>query len=155
METVSQRRLYRLAKRLSIGRLLRYLALWARYAWRRGQSALFIRLSRRPVTDRAAQAAVLAHADLATAKRMAVASWFPRDLANVRLHQALLASVAEARPDLDVTPEILDCISRLKTRTICQRASMQWSNRAKPRKPSIRLSTSSCSGVLPQPRSSP
>jgi hypothetical protein len=31
-------RLYRLAKRLSIGRVLRYLDLWARYLWRRSLS---------------------------------------------------------------------------------------------------------------------
>jgi hypothetical protein len=33
--------LYRLAKRLSLGRLMRYFALWARYLLRRSQSALF------------------------------------------------------------------------------------------------------------------
>jgi hypothetical protein len=45
---------------------------------------------------------------------MAVASWFPLDLANARLHRALLASIAAARADLGVTPEILDCIESLK-----------------------------------------
>jgi hypothetical protein len=43
METVSQSRLYRLAKRLSVGRFLRYLDLWARYGWRRsGVRMLYI-----------------------------------------------------------------------------------------------------------------
>ena len=51
---------------------------------------------------------------MATAKRMTVASWFSLDLANARLHRALLASVANARPDLGVTPEILDCVEGLK-----------------------------------------
>ena len=115
METVSQGRLYRLAKRLSLGRLLRYLDLWARYGWRRGQSALSTRLSRERATDTGAMAEALARADLAAAKRMAVASWFPLDLANAGLHRALLASVAAARPDLGVTPEILDCIAHLKS----------------------------------------
>ena len=46
---------------------------------------------------------------------MVVASWFPLDLANARLHRALLASVADARPDLGVTPEILDCVESLKS----------------------------------------
>ena len=45
---------------------------------------------------------------------MVVGSWFPLDLANARLHRALLASVANARPDLGVTPEILDCVEGLK-----------------------------------------
>ena len=45
---------------------------------------------------------------------MVVASWFPLDLANARLHRALLASVAEARADLGVTPEILGCLAALK-----------------------------------------
>ena len=40
METIRQGRLSRLAKRLSLGRLLRYGALWARYGVRRSQSAL-------------------------------------------------------------------------------------------------------------------
>ena len=110
METVTQGRLYRLAKRLSLGRLLRYSALWARYGVRRGQSALL----EAPGARVAAEAALLARANLADAKRMVVASWFPLDLANAGLHRALLASVAKARPDLGVTPEILDCVEGLK-----------------------------------------
>jgi hypothetical protein len=54
METVSQGKLYRLVKRLSLGRLLRYLDLWARYGWRRGQSALSTRLRRHRVPSRGA-----------------------------------------------------------------------------------------------------
>jgi hypothetical protein len=115
METVSQSRLYRLAKRLSLGRFLRYLDLWARYGWRWGQSALSTRLRRQPATNTASVAAALGRADVMAAKRMSVASWFPLDLANARLHRAPLASVAVARPDLGVTPEILDCLSRLKS----------------------------------------
>jgi hypothetical protein len=33
IDSVSQDRLYRLGKRLSVGRFLRYLDLWARYGW--------------------------------------------------------------------------------------------------------------------------
>jgi hypothetical protein len=113
-ESFGQGRLYRLAKRLSLGRLLRYGALWARYGLRRAQSALLSGKVRGPETDAAAQAAALAGADVTAAKRMAVASWFPLDLANARLHRALLASIAAARADLGVTPEILDCIESLK-----------------------------------------
>jgi hypothetical protein len=115
METVRQGRLYRLAKRLSLGRLLRYGALWARYGVRRGQSAFFTRKAQAPGARVAAEAALLARADQAGAKRMVVASWFPLDLANAGLHRALLASVVKARPDLEVTPEILDCIESLKS----------------------------------------
>jgi hypothetical protein len=114
METVRQGRLYRLAKRLSPGWLLRYLALWTRYGLRRGQSALLARKAQAPGGRVAAEAAALVRADLGDAKRMVVASWFPLDLANARLHQALLASVANARSDLGVTPEILDCLEGLK-----------------------------------------
>ena len=115
METVRRGGLYRLAKRLLLGRLLRYGALWARYGVRRGQSAFFTRKAQAPEARVAAEAAALAQADQAGAKRMVVASWFPLDLANARLHRALLASVADARPDLGVTPEILDCVESLKS----------------------------------------
>jgi hypothetical protein len=115
MEEPRQSGLYRLAKRLSLGRLLRYFALWALYLLRRGQSALSTQLRKEPASGIEAQAAALAAADLATAKRMTVASWFPLDLANARLHRALLASVAGARADLGLTPEILDCIASLKS----------------------------------------
>ena len=114
MEIVRRGRLYRLAKRLSLGRLLRYSALWARYGVRRGQSALLARKSQAPAARVAAETAALARAELGHAKRMVVASWFPLDLANARLHRALLASVANARSDLGVTPEILDCVEGLK-----------------------------------------
>jgi hypothetical protein len=114
MEAAKPSALYRLAKRLSLGRLARYFALWARYLLRRGQSALSTKLRKEPATGIDAQAAALARADLVTAKRMTVASWFPLDLANARLHRALLASVASARADLGLSPEILDCIVRLK-----------------------------------------
>jgi len=115
VEVAWQSGLYRLAKRLSLGRLARYFALWARYLLRRGQSALSTKLRREPPSGIEAQAAALAGADLATAKRLTVASWFPLDLANARLHRALLASVASARADLKLPPEILDCIVDLKS----------------------------------------
>jgi hypothetical protein len=100
--------LYRLLKRLSLGR---HFALWARYLLRRGQSALSTKLRRGPPSGVEAQAAAPADADLATAKRITVASWFPLDLANARLHRALFTSVNSARDDLKLTPEILDCIA--------------------------------------------
>jgi hypothetical protein len=152
MGSARQGRLYRLAKRLSLGRLLRYLALWARYGWRQAQSAFLTRRGRAPGTDAAALAAALAGAEPAAAKRLAVASWFPLDLANAKLHQAVLVSVAAARLDLGVTSEILDCIGRLKTRTISRHASMRWWNRATRRKRSIPPSTSFCSGACLPPR---
>lgn len=108
-----QDRLIRLAKRLSIGRVLRYLDLWARYLWRRGQSATATRLGGAHAANAEALAAALTKADPRTAKRMAVASWFPLDLTNAGLHRTLLASVAAARPDLGITPDILDCVARL------------------------------------------
>ncbi|MGH6826017.1 hypothetical protein [Methyloceanibacter sp.] len=114
MEVPRQSGLYRLAKRLSLGRLSRYFALWARYLLRRGQSALSMQLQREPPSLIEAQAAALAGADLATAKRMSVASWFPLDRANAGLHRTMFASIAQVRPDLGVTPEILDCLSCLK-----------------------------------------
>ena len=115
MEAAKPSALYRLAKRLSLGRLGRYFALWVRYLLRRGQSALSTKLLREPPSGIEAQAAALAGADLASAKRMTVVSWIPLDLANARLHRALLASVAGARADLGLTPEILDCIVSLKS----------------------------------------
>jgi hypothetical protein len=107
-------RLYTLAKRLSIGRVLRYVDLWARYGWRRAGSAFG---SRAPAAgkDTEALAATLAGAEFATAKRLAVSSWFPLDLQNARLHAAILESVAVARPELGLTPEVRGCLVRLKT----------------------------------------
>lgn len=100
--------LYRLAKRLNVGRILRYGDLWARYLWRRALSRLDAYRGTAAQGDVAAQAAALAEADMATAKRMAVASWFPLDRANVRLHRAMLESVAAGHPDIDISPEALD-----------------------------------------------
>ena len=115
METIRQGRLYRLAKRLSLGRLLRYGVLWARYGLRRGQSALFTRKAEAPGARADSMAAALAQADWPNAKRAVVASWIPLDLANARLHRALLESIAAARADLGLAPEILDCLEKLKT----------------------------------------
>jgi hypothetical protein len=115
MEVSRQSGLYRLAKRLSLGRLARYFALWARYLLRAGQSAVSSKLRKEPAHGIEAQAASLARADWTAAKRMAVGSWLPLDLANARLHRAMLASVAAARADLKLTPEMLDCIADLKS----------------------------------------
>jgi len=110
-----QESLYGLAKRLNVGRILRYGDLWARYLWRRGLSAVDAAGIRPAGGDAVALGAALATADMTAAKRMAVASWFPLDRANVGLQsKMMLASLIQARPDLGVTPEIVDCISRLK-----------------------------------------
>lgn len=114
MKVSMQGKLHRLARRLSVGRVLRYLDLWARYLWRRMQSAFANFRGQAPDAETASEAAALAVADVTTAKRIAVASWFPLDLANARLHRAMLAAVAEARADLGLTAEILDCVQRLK-----------------------------------------
>jgi hypothetical protein len=101
-------------KRLSIGRLLRYLDLWARYVWHRTQRAVFGRgVPEKTKTD--ALAATIANLEPIAAQRLAVESWFPLDLTNATLHIAMLESVAEARPDLGITSEILDCLRYLKT----------------------------------------
>jgi hypothetical protein len=107
-------RIYTLANRLSIGRVLRYVDLWARYGWRRAERAFG---GRAPAAgkDTEALAATLAGAGIDAAKRLAVSSWFPLDLQNARLHAAILESVAEARPELGLTPEIRGCLVRLKT----------------------------------------
>jgi hypothetical protein len=84
MEVVGQGRLYRLAKRLSIERLL----VTSRFGPAMsggGCKVPWSPLRWEPATDIAGQAAALGRADLATAERMAVASWFPRDVANARL----------------------------------------------------------------------
>lgn len=114
MSSTIKGRLYTLAKRLSLGRVLRYLDLWARYGWRRAQSAFG---GQAPVVgkDAEALAAMVAGTDIEAAKRVAVSSWFPLDLANARLHAAILKSVAEARPELGLSPAIRDCLMRLKT----------------------------------------
>ena len=114
MSSAIRARLYTLARRLSIGRVLRYAGLWARYGWRRSQSA-FARRGVGAGMEADALAATLAGTGMAAAKRMTVASWFPLDLSNARLHAAILASVAEARPDLGLTSEIRDCLLRLKS----------------------------------------
>jgi hypothetical protein len=74
-ETAMQERLYRLAKRLNVGRILRYGDLWTRYLWRRGLSAVDAARSRPAGGDAATLGAALAAADIDAAKRMAVASW--------------------------------------------------------------------------------
>ena len=107
MGSMVRGRLYRLAKRLSLGRLLRYLDLWARYLWRRSQSRLGSSGRSAPGIGAEAQEAALAKADMATAKRMVVASWFPVDLAKARLHRAMLdhgefRSVGEASQQEDI-----------------------------------------------------
>jgi hypothetical protein len=108
-------RLYGLAKRLSLGRILRYLDLWLRYFWRRSRSALKPSRVSSHGTGAEEQAAALAHANMASAMRIAVSSWFPLDLANKRLHRAMLLSVTETRADLGITPEIVDHLVLLKS----------------------------------------
>jgi hypothetical protein len=112
---MSQSRLYRLAKRLSLGRLLRYLDLWARFGWRRGQSALSTHLRREAATEISSIAAALGPRGPDNREAPHRGLMVPLDLANAKLHRALLASVAAACPDLSVTPEILDCLSRLRS----------------------------------------
>jgi hypothetical protein len=94
-ETSMQESLYRLAKRLNVGRILRYGDLWKRYLWRRGLSALDAARSPPAGGDAAALGAALAAADMTVAKRMAVASWFPLDLGNVGLQRRMLASLID------------------------------------------------------------
>jgi hypothetical protein len=50
IEAVSQDRLYRLAKRLSVGRFLRYLDLWARYGWQSRAIPILLPAVRHPNT---------------------------------------------------------------------------------------------------------
>jgi len=153
MEAAKPSALYRLAKRLSLGRLPRYFALWVRYLLRRGQSALSTKLLREPPSCIEAQAAALAGADLASAKRMTVVSWIPLDLANARLHRALLASVANARPDLGITPEILDCVEGLKAVGDLTAAVDAMAEQGAPPRPSTPPSTCFSSGAcLPPPK---
>lgn len=111
MKPTIQPRLVALARRLSIGRILRYADLWARYAFRRGASAL------RATSDGAkGENAIPAalHADFNEGKRLTVASWFPVDDANTRPHQAILTSVSGARAELGLSPDIVERVMRLK-----------------------------------------
>ena len=80
MWSLMRGRLYRLARRLSLGAHIRYLDLWVCYLWRRSLSRLGGSALGGAIPEQAA--ALGLHADMATAKRMAVASWFPLDLAN-------------------------------------------------------------------------
>src|SRR6476469_5201433 len=68
-------RLYRLARRLSLGRVLRYLELWVRYLWRRVRSHRTTR--QEDPLDGKPLSVALANADMASAKRIAVLSWDP------------------------------------------------------------------------------
>jgi hypothetical protein len=114
MASLRQSRFYALARRLSLRRIVRYLGLWARYFWRRALSILSPASAGDKGHAAAAEAASVAGADMATANRMAVASWYPLDLANGRLHRALLASAAQARPELGITPSVIEAVLRLK-----------------------------------------
>jgi len=108
-----QDRLVTLARRLSVGRILRYLDLWARYLFRRALGASAGHQAGLD-EDGGALPAALGEVDFGGAKRLAVASWFPVDRANTRLHQAILSTVASARPDLGLQPDVIDCLMRLK-----------------------------------------
>lgn len=109
-----QSRLWGLARRLSVARILRYLDLWTRYLWRRALSAMRPAGAAEDGTAASAAAARVAGSNMGSAYGATVSSWFPLDLANARLHRALLASVAEARPELGLTREIIDLALRLK-----------------------------------------
>src|SRR6185312_2966943 len=74
-------RLYRLAKRLWLGRILRYLELWVRYLWQRPRSRRATR-PEDPPDDGEPVSVALANADMASAKRIAVLSWDPLVLEN-------------------------------------------------------------------------
>jgi len=106
-----QNRIVALARRLSIGRILRYADLWARYAFRRGASALRATSDGAKV-EKAIPAAL--QSNFKEGKRLTVASWFPIDDANSRLHQAILASAAGARAELGLPPDIIERVMRLK-----------------------------------------
>lgn len=108
-------KLHALARRLNAGRVLRYADLWARYYWRRAESAAASVRRGAPEAGAGALAAELVKANAGEANRRAVASWFPLDLANAGLHRAVLGSILEARPDLGVTSAMLDCLARLKS----------------------------------------
>ncbi len=113
MAVPGQNPLLTLARRLRLGRLLRYLDLWARYLWRRGVSAL------RPAAatgegGAAGDAARLAASGLDEAYRAAVGSWFPLDLANAGLTRRLLAAMAAARPALGLSEETIDIALQLR-----------------------------------------
>src|SRR5688572_13562602 len=95
-------KLRRIHKRLAIDRLVRYLQLWTHYLWRRLSAVTYRK-------NPGITAADIAGADQLTAQRVAVQSWFPLDLVNANLHLAILKSVAEARPDLGITSEVLEC----------------------------------------------
>ena len=68
-----RRRLYGLARRLSVGRSLRYLELWVHYLWQLLRSNRAT--DRGPRADAELLSAVRVNADMATAKRIAVRSW--------------------------------------------------------------------------------
>jgi hypothetical protein len=114
MASLRQSQLCALARRPSLGRIAHYLALWARYFWRRALSILNPASAGDERHATAAEAALVARADLGPAYRAAVSSWFLLDLANTRLTQELLASAAEAGPGLGITETIIDVTLLLK-----------------------------------------
>ena len=105
--------IYTLLRRLSVGRVLRYLDLWGRYFFRRALSAISGRRSH-PGSEAGTLVKALREADFTTAKRMTVGSWFSLDRSNARLHQEILRDLAAARPDLGLASDIIDCLTRLK-----------------------------------------
>lgn len=114
--------LYRLARRLSIGRVLRYAVLWLRYFWCRLRSAPSSGGDQVERVDPARQVAALTDADALSASRIAIDSWFPLDLGNQRLYAAIVASLADARAELGITPEVIGHVLRLKASgdfTVC------------------------------------
>lgn len=108
-----QNPLLTLARRLKVGRVLRYLDLWARYLWRRGVSALRPAAASSEGSARV-EAARLAASGTETAYRAAVGSWFPLDLANEGLTRRLLVAMAEARPALGLDGQTIDVALQLR-----------------------------------------
>ena len=71
MASLRQSRFYALARRLSLGRIVRYLGLWARYLWRRALSILNPASAGNEGHAAAAEADVVAGTDIEAAYRAA------------------------------------------------------------------------------------
>jgi hypothetical protein len=85
-----QSRLYRVAKLLRIGRVLRYVDLWLRYLLRLSESAIGLHHASPSGADAESQAASLASLDMQSAVRMTIGSWFPIDFTDARQRTLLI-----------------------------------------------------------------
>ena len=94
--------------------MLRYGALWARYYWRRIESAAPSHARGEDGSGNGDGVDSILGAAPEDAKRLAVASWFPLDLTNTSLHLAILSSIADARAELGLRPAVLACLARMK-----------------------------------------